>query len=154
MAVKSSFRSHVLFWSIAVLVILADRLTKWLIVNYMQLGESIRVFPFFSITYVLNKGTAFGLLQNGGWFFGVFALAVSVYIIYSYRKFAASLQIILALLLGGAVGNLIDRIVYGPVIDFLNFHVWPVFNIADSAVTVAIILLITRGFMSRNHRKV
>jgi len=147
-------RRHVLFWSIVVCLLVLDRVSKWLVIQFIPLHESISVFPFLSLTHVLNTGTAFGLFQNAGWFFTIFAIGVSAYIIYAYRTFDMSMQVLLALVLAGALGNLVDRLIYGAVIDFVDVHVWPVFNVADSAISIAVVLLLVREFFQRERRRV
>ncbi len=142
---------HLVFWSTALFVFILDRITKLLVLNYIPLNESID-FPFFSLTHVLNTGTVFGLLKNASWFFIIFASAVSVFLILRYKTFEESLQPILGLILGGALGNLVDRILYGAVVDFIDFHFWPAFNIADSAITIAVVLLIVREYVPKKHK--
>lgn len=144
-----ALKDHVVFWSVALAVFFVDQLTKYLVVSNMPLSSSISVLPFFSFTYVLNTGTAFGLLKSASWLFVSFAAAVSVYLVAVYRRYDRFHQVVFALILAGALGNLVDRLVYGAVIDFLDFHVWPVFNVADSAITIGVILLLFRGFKSR-----
>ncbi|MEM3154994.1 MAG: signal peptidase II [Candidatus Woesearchaeota archaeon] len=138
-------RKYLSFWNIAVFVFILDRITKLLVTKYVPLNSSID-FPFFSISHVLNTGTVFGLFKNASWFFIIFAASVSVFLILKHKTFSKTLQPILGLILGGALGNLLDRLVYGAVVDFIDFHFWPAFNIADSAVTVAIILLLYREY--------
>ena len=100
----------------------------------------------------MNTGTAFGLLKNASWFFIVFAAAVSVFLILRYKTFDNSMQPLLGLILGGALGNLLDRLLYGAVIDFIDFHFWPAFNVADSAVSIAVILLLIREYMPQKRK--
>ena len=139
---------HLAFWSVAFLVLVLDRISKFFIIKYIPLNSSID-FSFFSFSHVLNTGTVFGLLKNSSWFFIIFAAAVSAFLILKYRKFSESLQPILGLILGGALGNLLDRLLYGAVVDFIDFHFWPAFNIADSAVTIAVILLLYREYFGK-----
>ena len=139
------------------LVIILDQATKLAIDASMQLYESIAVFSNFNITYVHNTGAAFSFLSDAGgwqrWFFAVLAAIVSIVIalwMARLKKHEMMLGIALALILGGAIGNLIDRIAYGYVIDFLDVYYqswhWPVFNVADSAITLGVILLILESF--------
>ena len=137
---------HLVFWGIALVVFILDRVSKFFVVKYISLNSSID-FSFFSFVHVLNTGTVFGFLKNGSWFFIIFAAAVSAFLILKYKTFAGSLQPILGLILGGAVGNLLDRLLYGAVIDFIDFHFWPAFNVADSAVTIAVVLLLAREYI-------
>ena len=139
------------FWSIAVSVFILDRISKFLILAYVPLNSEISL-KVFSLTHVLNTGTFFGLLKNASWFFVIFAAAVSVFLVLKYRSFPDSLQPMLGLILGGAVGNLVDRLLYGAVIDFIDFHFWPSFNIADSAVTIAVVLLLLREYWPQKRK--
>jgi len=119
----------------------------------MQLYQSIPVIPYFSLTYVHNTGAAFSFLSQAGgwqrWFFAGLALTVSVVItiwLARLKKHEILLAVALSLVLGGAVGNLIDRLLYGYVIDFLDVYYqdwhWPAFNIADSAITLGVSLML------------
>src|SRR5574342_614681 len=138
-------RNYLTFWNLAIAVFILDRITKFLVTKYIPLSASID-FSFVSISHVMNTGTAFGLFKNAPWFFVIFATAVSVYLILKHKAFSVQLQPILGLILGGALGNLVDRLLYGGVIDFINFHFWPSFNVADSAVTIAVVLLLYREY--------
>lgn len=135
---------QVRFWSVALSVLLLDRITKFLVVRYLEVGESIDV-GFFSLTHVLNTGSAFGMFKGASVLLGILAAGVTIYILLRYSRFELKLQPVLGLVFAGALGNLIDRLYYGAVIDFINLHWWPVFNIADSAITVAIIWLLIEG---------
>jgi len=122
---------------------LADQLSKQLIVRTMEVGQSITVISnFLYITYVRNPGAAFGMLPYQTAFFVVITVLVGAFIIYYYRLLAEDhkwLRLGLSLQLGGALGNLVDRIIEGYVVDFINFTIWPpVFNIADSAIVIGI----------------
>ncbi len=142
---------HLVFWSVALSVLILDRISKFFVLKYIPLNSSINL-KFFSLTHVLNTGTAFGFFRNGSLFFILFAAAVIIFLIVRYKTFAASLQPILGLVLGGALGNLSDRLVYGAVIDFIDFHFWPAFNVADSSITVAIVLLLIREYLPRKRK--
>jgi signal peptidase II len=143
---------------VASLVLLLDQLTKLYIISNFTLHESVTVFEnFFHITYVRNPGAAFSILAGANASFRVpFFLALSfiaaVGIILFYRKAEERLvQVSLSLILGGAVGNMIDRARLGEVIDFIdvhwyNYH-WPAFNVADSAITVGVGLLLLDMFL-------
>ena len=135
---------HLRFWAIAVTVFLLDRITKFVVIKMIPLGASIDLLPFLSFTHIVNTGTAFGLFKNAHMFFMMFALAVSAFIIVEHQSFKKNTQMIAALVLGGALGNVVDRALYGAVIDFIRVPFWPAFNIADSAITIAIILLIVQ----------
>jgi len=131
-------------------VILFDQITKVLIRNYMEIGQSIKILGnFIRFTYVENPGIAFGIhLNNTVIFTTLSLLASSVISIYLYKnRFAHMfLKISLAIILGGAFGNLIDRIMYRRVVDFIDIGIgnlrWWIFNIADSAVVIGMILLV------------
>jgi signal peptidase II len=142
-------------------VVAVDRVTKIFFSNLLNLGESL---PFidhiFHFTLVHNTGIAFGLFKDQGVVFIVFpviAIALLIFNIYYYRRNdeALSRQYIFAfsLILGGAIGNLIDRINHGHVIDFIDFRFWPVFNVADSAITIGAGMIILSCF-SEAHRQV
>ena len=131
----------------ALVVVALDQLTKFLIRKNFKLNESIPLIKnAFHLTYVTNTGSAFGLFKNLNWFFVLFSVVVIIMIFYYLRKKIPEkekfLQFAVGLLLGGTIGNLIDRILIGAVTDFLDFRIWPVFNVADSAVTISVILLI------------
>ena len=129
---------------LALLVIAIDQLLKIAVTRFLFLGESTPLIKdIFHLTLVQNKGAAFGILKNETYLFAVLSIIAISAIIYSLprlAKHAVLSRIALALILGGAVGNLLDRIRFGYVIDFLDFRIWPVFNIADSAITVGAIL--------------
>jgi signal peptidase II len=129
-----------------------DQLTKYLVVNSMEIGSSVSVLPFLSLVLTYNTGAAFSFLAGATgwqrWFFVVVALVASVvitYLIFKNRR-DPFLALGLTLVLGGAVGNLIDRLVVGAVVDFVLLHWrtwhWPAFNLADSCITVGAGLLI------------
>jgi signal peptidase II len=139
---------------VAFLIIIADRITKWLVTQNMIPGESFPIIgeDLLRFTYVQNPGIAFGIQLIPGGYLMVFQLITSLVLIaylYHIRRQNTSLWIPLSLILGGAVGNAIDRIFYGEVIDFIDVDFpdvimlrWPVFNIADSAVTIGMCLLV------------
>jgi signal peptidase II len=130
----------------ASLVFVLDRLAKIAVVKCMSLGQSIAIIPnIFHFTFVLNDGTAFSLLKGQNTALAVFsAFAIIAIIIYAVKRKGLSLaeSAVLGLILGGALGNLFDRIRFGYVVDFLDFRVWPVFNIADSAITIGMFILV------------
>lgn len=120
-------------------VFLLDRLTKRWAMDWLMPRHSLPVLPFFHFTYVENTGAAFGIGANRNAFFigvSIVLLAVLFYLQRAWAKKSPWLQAGLLLVMGGALGNLYDRLAYGYVVDFLDFRVWPVFNVADSCVTV------------------
>lgn len=149
-----SLKKNSLLWLTA-FIILLDQATKLRVRYFMNLGESVSVLgDFFRITYITNAGAAFGLSLGGDMINRLFFVSVSVLalLLFTYlfvKEEKKNVQIAYALILGGALGNLIDRIVHGAVIDFFDFKFfsfvmdrWPVFNIADSAIVVAMFLLL------------
>lgn len=148
---------------LAALVLVIDQITKRMVDTSLKLYESIPVLPSFSLTYLRNQGAAFSFLSSAGgwqrWFFIGLAVIASILICFwirqipSERKLEASAW---ALVLGGAIGNLIDRVLYGYVIDFLDVYYgdwhWPAFNVADSAITVGVVLLLLESFRSKPTR--
>jgi signal peptidase II len=138
---------------IAFIVILLDQLSKITVVKLFELGEDKVVTSFFNLTLAYNRGAAFSFLSNqGGWqryFFTAIGIAAVGFIVYLLRRYAGQRMFCwaLALIMGGAIGNVIDRLVYGHVIDFLDFHLagwghFPAFNIADTAITIGAMLFI------------
>jgi signal peptidase II len=145
---KSSNRERWILFAIAGLVLLLDFLSKEIIRNNLPLFTYWAPFPaleqFFRFTHTSNTGVAFGLFQNANLLFAIFASIVSIGIIFFNQKLEpgnALLRIALGLQLGGALGNLIDRILFGSVTDFLDFGPWPVFNVADTAVVAGVLLM-------------
>jgi len=144
------------FLIITILTIAADQITKALILEHIRYYESIRVLPFFQIVNVKNTGAAFGLFRSlGNTFFIILSIIAIIFIIYLLLRDDAD-PLPLSLILGGAIGNLIDRLRLGYVVDFLDFHIgehhWPAFNLADSALTVGIGLLFLRMLLSGRER--
>lgn len=132
--------------TVALLVVLLDRLSKHLIVSRMTLGSSVPVISgVFHITYIENAGAAFGMLVNQQSLFiaaGVALLAAAAYLYPRLRRGSRLLRYGAAVLLGGTVGNLIDRIELGHVVDFFDFRVYPVFNVADIAIVLGVAAII------------
>lgn len=131
---------------LALVILIADQFTKVLIQGYYKLGAGITLTPFFDLTRVHNRGAAFSFLSDASgwqrWFFTVVALLASSLIIWLLRAHAGQKLFCFALacILGGALGNVLDRLLYGHVVDFLVFHwrhwYFPAFNLADSAITI------------------
>jgi len=147
------------WFGLSAAVIVLDYVTKVAVLESFAPGESRAVAPFFNLVLVFNKGAAFSFLATAqGWqtlFFAAIAIVASVvisFLIVRHRRnslFCTGL----ALILGGALGNLYDRLVYGHVVDFLDFHAagwhWPAFNVADSGITVGAGILIVESFLHR-----
>lgn len=131
--------------SISLLIIVLDQLTKYIISKSLTLNQSIELLPFLKLTLIHNTGAAFGLFRGMQWLSVLFALLVTAIIIYYLNKIPEKdklLQTSIALILGGAIGNLIDRMLFGYVIDFIDMVFWPAFNIADSAISIGAVLLV------------
>ncbi len=142
---------------LSALIIILDQGTKIAADYWLQLMHSIEVLPFFNLTLLYNPGAAFSFLADQGgwqrWFFVVVSLVVVVFLLRWIRPLKRSERLFsigLSLVLGGAVGNLIDRAQYGYVIDFLDFHLagwhWPAFNVADSAIFVGAMFVLFHWF--------
>jgi signal peptidase II len=148
----SNFKGMLPWLILAAIIIVADQFTKTLILGYYQLGESTRVTSFFNIVRVHNTGAAFSFLANAGgwqrWFFTSIGAIATVFILWMLRSHHAQklFAFALACILGGAIGNVVDRLMHGYVVDFLDFHAkgwhWPAFNIADSAIFIGAACLI------------
>lgn len=124
-------------------IVLIDQLTKTLVRNMLRIGESIPVIQgVFHITHVTNYGIGFGLLQGTVPLVIIASIAIIGWLLYHRKQFPAQMNVPISLLLAGAIGNLIDRLMFGSVTDFLDFRIWPVFNVADSAVTIGGLLLV------------
>jgi len=155
--------SAVRWYVLAAVIIVLDQITKQVVLASIQFGETITVAPFWNWVLTFNRGAAFSFLASEEgwqrWFFTVLALGVSGWIVYMLRSHAGHklLSFSLALIMGGALGNVIDRIRFGAVVDFVQWHVagfyWPAFNVADSAITVGALLMLWDQFASsRGHR--
>ena len=151
MAAKS--RSGMLPWlGLAFVIVLVDQFTKLLVINQFALGDSLRVFSFFNLVRVHNSGAAFSFLSGAGgwqrWLFTGIAVAAVVLIVWMLRSHAGQRLFAFALanILGGAIGNVLDRLIHGYVVDFLDFHSrgwhFPAFNVADSAISIGAACLI------------
>lgn len=139
-------------WSLVIFVFLLDQISKFLILQNLEPSQSLAVIKnFFYLTLVYNSGAAFGIFKNQTIFFSIVSIfaviAISIYIRKNRNPYFLR-DIGLALILGGACGNLIDRLRFGYVVDFLDFKIWPVFNIADSAITIGVLLIII-GLLSK-----
>ena len=137
---------------LALLFILADQFTKVLILGYYKLGDATYVTSFFNIVRVHNSGAAFSFLANAGgwqrWFFTGIGIAAAIFIVWMLKSHPGQklFSFALACILGGAIGNVIDRTLYGYVVDFLDFHYsgwhFPAFNVADAAISIGAVCLI------------
>ncbi len=152
------------WWILSILVVVLDWITKQMIVANLFYGQEIHILPIFDLTLRYNSGAAFSFLSDAGgwqrWMFSIVAITVIAGInlrlvrIGRTRYWEATS---LSLIVGGAIGNLHNRVIYGNVIDFLQIHwqkIWyfPVFNIADSAITIGVILMLLEGFFTKSKK--
>jgi len=138
--------------ALSAFVVALDLATKAWVMRAFALGESVEVTPFFNLVLMFNRGAAFSFLATAGgwqrWFFAAVTVVIGIGILWMLRRQHAQrlVSTALALVLGGALGNLWDRLTLGHVIDFLQLHAagyyWPAFNVADSAITVGVVLLV------------
>ncbi|MBL4902884.1 MAG: lipoprotein signal peptidase [Desulfocapsa sp.] len=151
---------------LVLVVVVLDQLTKFLVLKNFHLYESIVIIPnFLNLTYLTNKGAAFGFLAGvtAAWrhyFFLILASVALVLLCFAWfrmRKDHRFYGPALAMIAGGAIGNVIDRVRFGAVVDFLDFHVaghhWPVFNVADSAITVGVALFLLANILEERQKK-
>ena len=149
---RSSFVLMLPWLILAVVVGVLDQITKQMVMANLQLGQMIPVTSFFDLVLVFNTGAAFSFLaEHGGWqrwFFTVLAFAISAWMLtlMHHHRHEKLLPAAFALIIGGALGNVYDRLVHGAVVDFLHFHYagwsWPAFNLADSAITVGVVMML------------
>ncbi len=154
-----------MFWwmALSVMVIALDQLTKFWVVLSLEFGQRVEVTSFFNLVLVYNAGAAFSFLADAAgwqrWFFVALALVISGWLIVLIHRHVAErlLPLAASLILGGALGNVVDRLLYGAVIDFLDVHAmgyhWPAFNLADSAITLGVVFLIWQQFFGSSGRE-
>jgi signal peptidase II len=149
---------------LSALVVVLDQVTKYWIHETLAFGRVVEVLPFFNLVLVYNPGAAFSLLSDqAGWQKNLFIAIASIasgWVIYLLTRYSHKrlFSLALALILGGALGNLIDRVLFGAVIDFIDVHAagyhWPAFNVADSAITCGAVLLVIDSFRKQGTRAV
>lgn len=137
---------------LALLILIADQFTKIMVLGYFRLGDSLRVTSFFNLVRVHNEGAAFSFLADASgwqrWFFIAVGVGAAIFIVWMLKSHPGQrlFAFAMACILGGAIGNVIDRLVHGHVVDFLQFHYagwyFPSFNVADSAITIGAIAMI------------
>lgn len=148
---RSAAPGRVLFAVLAVIVFAVDRITKGIVVGSLPLGTEVQVLPFLWIAHTTNTGAAFSIGANLTFLFLIASAAISIGLI----AYAVAVRIdaftgaVLGLILGGALGNGYDRLFHGGATDFIDVHFWPIFNIADSAVSIGVVLLIL-GYLLRH----
>jgi signal peptidase II len=149
---------------LSLLVVVLDQATKWLAVGLLDPYRPVSIAPLLNLTLMYNEGAAFSFLAGAGgwqrWFFSGFAVAMTVVLVVwllRLRPHERLMAAALSLVAGGAVGNLIDRLLTGRVVDFIDFYVrdwhWPAFNIADSAIAVGVVLLLLTSFRDESGEK-
>lgn len=150
---------------LTIIALVIDQVSKQWVANSMELLDTIKLLPIFSITYIHNPGAAFSFLADQGgwqrWFFTLIALTASIIFAIWLAKTPKKntvLSIALALMLSGAIGNLIDRVLFGYVIDFIDFHwagyTFPIFNLADSAIFLGAVLMVFDSFKKDANKSV
>jgi len=148
---------------IALVVVVVDQVTKAIASSALTLHLPLPLLPVLNLTLAHNRGVAFSLFDDGGelgrWFLALFALAVTVALLLWLRRIAATARWegwAVALILGGAAGNLIDRVRFGYVVDFIDFHLgdahWPAFNVADSTITAGAVMMIVEALRAKGVR--
>lgn len=146
-----------IYFGIAIVIIIIDQITKWVASSTLTMHEQNPVMPSFNFTLMHNYGAAFSFLSDAGgwqrWFFTIIAAVISIVLVVWITRLKSHEKLLgfaLALVLGGAVGNLIDRVTYGYVVDFIQWYYdrfyWPAFNIADAAISVGAVLLLISSF--------
>ncbi len=151
------------WYALAGLIVILDQISKWVVLGSIAPGEVIYVAPFWNWVLAFNPGAAFSFLadQPGWqrWFFTVLALGVSGWIAFELKKHPEQklMALALTLVMGGALGNVIDRVRFGAVVDFIQWHAagfyWPAFNVADSAITVGAVLLIVASLTHKEQKE-
>jgi len=143
---------------VALITVVLDQLTKAIVLGIFETGQAVAVTPFFNLVLVWNRGVSFGMFAAGGafapWLLSGLALAVVIGLVAWLRRTDQWLTALgLGLVIGGALGNVIDRIRFGAVVDFLDFHLagyhWPAFNVADASICVGAALMIVDGLLTR-----
>tara|TARA_S200000501_G_scaffold17557_1_gene15622 strand:+ start:17 stop:484 length:468 start_codon:yes stop_codon:yes gene_type:complete len=153
-------KKNLIIFSIITFTIFLDLITKNYALSSLIINHSISINNFLNFTLAFNHGAAFSFLSNAGgwqrWFFIIFSVIVILIITYILVKEKNSQYIAFSFVIGGAIGNLYDRILYGYVIDFIEFHYnsfyWPIFNIADIAISIGIILLLYSMFAKESKK--
>lgn len=150
------------WYALATVIVVLDQISKWVVLGNILPGEVIYVAPFWNWVLTFNPGAAFSFLadQSGWqrWFFTVLALVVSAWIALELKKHPEQklMALALTLVMGGALGNVIDRVRFGAVVDFIQWHAagfyWPAFNIADSAISVGAVLLIVASLTHKEQK--
>lgn len=157
---KKIIKNYWLLFAVAGVVVLFDQITKSLVRAHIPFSSYWMpidwLAPYFRIVHWQNPGAAFGMFQEGGTVFGILAIIVSIFIIIYYPQIPEQeklMRISLAMQMGGALGNFVDRILIGPVTDFIAVGAFPVFNIADANITVGVVLLLYALWVNERREK-
>ena len=151
-----------MFYLISVLIVFLDLISKQAVVRFLLPQQVITVTPFFNLVSVMNKGISFSLFNSGQkttvWALIIISLAIICGIaVWIYREKNRWTKLALCLILGGAIGNVLDRLRFGAVVDFLDFHIgayhWPAFNVADTAVCIGVFIIIIQSIFSKKRRR-
>ena len=154
-------KKNIIIFIIIIFIFILDLLTKNYALDYLMLNHSLSINNFLNLTLAFNHGAAFSFLSEAGgwqrWFFIIFSFIVILVIAYITASDKNSPYIAFSFVIGGALGNLNDRIIYGYVIDFIEFHYenlyWPIFNFADVAISIGVILLLYSMFLNKKEIK-
>lgn len=151
-----------MFYLISVLVVFLDLISKQAVLRFLLPQQVMTVTPFFNLVSVMNKGISFSLFNSGQkatvWALTLISLAIIIgVVVWLYREKNRWTKLALCLVLGGAVGNVLDRLRFGAVVDFLDFHIgtyhWPAFNVADTAVCIGVFIIIVQSIFSKKKEK-
>jgi signal peptidase II len=142
-------RIYAVMLGTAAIVAAFDHLTKWLVATHLAVGQQVWPSAIVSIDHVENSGAAFSVLPRLHWLYLAVALVVSLYIVFFGYRYGTTWyrQVLIGMILGGALSNGVDRLVQGYVVDFIDFHWWPVFNVADSCIVIAIVAFLVLSFI-------
>jgi signal peptidase II len=142
-------RIYAVMLGTAAFVAAFDHVTKWLIATHLAVGQQVWPGAIVSIDRVQNSGAAFSVLPQLHWLYLAVALVVSLYIMFFGYRYGTTWyrQVLIGMILGGALSNGVDRLVQGYVVDFIDFHWWPVFNVADSSIVIAIVVFLVLSFI-------
>jgi len=151
---SARLRGYVVLLGTAVTVFTADHLTKWLVAQHLAIGGQLFGSSPVNITRVENRGAAFGLFPQFQWLYLSVAIVVGLYIVLAGHRFGTTAfrQVLLGMVLGGAVANGVDRLINGYVVDFIRLYSWPVFNVADSSIVLGITIAVLTFGMRRPHQ--
>lgn len=141
-----------MFYIVLIIWLIIDQVSKYYVMNHFMLGESVVIIPnVFHLTYIINRGAAFGMFANQQWFFLAVAIILLLVCAYYWKRILSgpkSLQFGTALLVSGAVGNGLDRYLLHGVVDFFDFRIWPIFNVADIGICMGVSFVIYYLFTS------